>query len=373
MDEVDNKYIDNAITSLFSTVGIKECIDEKNIIPLINSRRVKEAIKEIAKYLGLPIEVNLSFVSKGYSSNNNTNNNNFSSKHLVKTDQKGRGIGGITAQVSIPSNLPLYGTPGMVNFPINIRISENCLDDPEAFISVMSHELSHIVLYSIWHKEKDNEFYTDLTAMMLGFADIMIAGRKIIETNTHTDYGFLSSKTTTTTQTTTYGYLSDKNFDFALEKIKKILKTSRHTKNQLAKKIKKLEKKIREQKIEIFYFKKYLNYLDKNLKQKISKQDGHWITIFHHADYINGFESAIDKAENELRQFISFTKNLNHYSDYCFEKIKKIEVKIQSIDSDIVPKYNQVRGAVIILKRYVSITYRFQSFLKTKFGAIRHS
>jgi len=363
MDGVDNKYIDHAITTLLSTVGVKEPVDSKKIVFLIRSKKVKEGIKEIAKYLGLPIEVNLSYVPKGYTPNAN---DGFQSTHLVKTDSRGRGVGGITAQVSIPSNLPFYGTAGMVNFPINVRVSEDCGNNPMTLISVMAHELSHIVLHSMWHKEKDNEFYTDLTAMMLGFEDVMRSGRKVIKTDTITDRGFMSSRTTTTTQTTTYGYLSDENFTFALGKIKKILKTYKSSKNQLAKKIKVLEKQLRKQKMETLFFKRYLNYLDKNLHQKIAQQDGHWIASFHQPDYTDEFESAMQRTENELKQFTFFVHNLNHYTDHRFEEVKKYEARIQSIGIDMNSKYDRVRGAVIILKKYVSVGHRFQSFLKIR-------
>jgi hypothetical protein len=262
MEGVDNKYIDNAINHLFNTIGVKECVDNQKIISLIHSKKIKEAIKEIARCLGLPIEVNLSYVPKGYRPNAN---DGFQSTHLVKTDWRGRGTEGITAQVSIPSSLPFYGTPGMTNFPISVRLSENCADNPSTLIAVMAHELSHIVLYSLWHKEKENEFYTDLTAMMLGFADVMKVGRKVVKTNSFTDHGFLSSQTTTTTQTTTYGYLSDDNFSFAHNRIKNILSTHQKGKAKLLKKIKELNKTLQKQKTELGYFKRYLNYLDKNL------------------------------------------------------------------------------------------------------------
>ncbi|MFA6554275.1 MAG: hypothetical protein WCS89_02090 [Candidatus Paceibacterota bacterium] len=241
MEEVDNKYIENAINHLSSTIGVKEFVDHQKIISLILSKKIKEAIKEIAGYLGLPIEVNLSYVPKGYSPNTN---DGFRSTHLVKTDWRGRGTGGITAQVSIPANLPFYGTSSMINFPISIRLSENCIENPSTLITVMAHELSHIVLYSLLHKEKDNEFYTDITAMMLGFADIMMVGRKVVKT--FIDHEYLSSQTTT--QTTTYGYLSDDNFSFAYGYIKNILSIHKDNKVKLLKKIAELNKTLYKQK-----------------------------------------------------------------------------------------------------------------------------
>ena len=179
MDGIKNDYIEKALNELIPTFGVKESIEPKKFISLIRSKKVKEGIKEIALSLGLPIQINISYVPRGYRPDNK---DVFQSTQLVKTEI-GRGSEGITAQVTIPSDLPMYGASRMVNFPINVRLSENCADNPETLISVMAHELSHIVLHSIFHKEKENEFYTDLTAMLLGFADIMKIGRKVIKTS----------------------------------------------------------------------------------------------------------------------------------------------------------------------------------------------
>lgn len=367
-NEVDNKYIDGAITHLLTTIGVKEYIDHERLISMIGSKKVKEAIKEIAKYLGLPIEVNLSYVPKGYRPGAN---DGFQSTHLVKTDWRGRGTGGITAQVSIPGNLPFYGTPGMINFPINVRLSENCAENPATLISIMAHELSHIVLYSLWHKEKENEFYTDLTAMMLGYGDIMRTGRKVVKTESSTDYGFMSSQTTTSTQTTTYGYLSDDNFNFAHDRIGNILSTYKKAKSKILKKIKEVEKGIKKQKAEERYFKRYLEYVGKNLKQKISPQDGQWISTFHQPDYTAEFETAMRKTEGELKQFSTYVQNLTQYSESRFEEVKKYEAKLKVSTADVNPKYDRVRGAVIILKKYVSTAHRLQSFITVNFSTAK--
>ncbi len=367
MDEVDNKYIEGAIADLAATVGIKEPVNADGIISLVHSKKIKEAVKEIAEHLGLPIDINLSYVPKGYRP---SATDGFQSTHLVKTDWRGRGTAGITAQVSVPSNLPLYGTPGMTNFPIRVRVSEDCGDHPATFIGIMAHELSHIVLYSMWHKEKENEFYTDLTAMMLGFAEVVRSGRKVVKTDTKTERGFLSSETTTTTQTTTYGYLSDENFIFASDKIAKMLKTCRANKNKAAKRIKAFGKKIDAQKRQVLYFKKYLSHIDKHLDQKISPQDARWMPLFHQVDYADEFESAARAAENEVRQFTSFMQKLDRYNNYSMEEMNKCEKKIAALAADLNSKHDKIRGAVIILKKYVPLSHRLRSFIGIRSGKI---
>lgn len=357
MDEVDDIYIDNALISLMSSLGTKEYIDRNKIVSHINAKRVKEAVTEIAEYLGLPVKINLTFLPKGY---NPTNNDGFHSTDLVKTDWRGRGTASITAQVNIPSNLPLYGANKMVDFPINIRVSENYSEYPLTFITVLAHELSHIVLHSIWHKEKDNEFYTDLTAMLLGFAEIMMDGRVIQESDTKVN----GSVMTTTTHTTKYGYLSDENFNFAFERINKALRSAREKKDEYFNNINIMQERLSELDKEILYFRKYLDYVDKHLKKRITPEDGHWISSFHQADYTEEFESAINTFKNELNKFSHYLKTLYHYNDHVFEEIKKREEKLNQIRDDLYLKYERIHDSVRILKRYIPFWYKIQYSLK---------
>lgn len=363
MDEVGNNYIGEAFTSLFATLGVKEYFVPDKALSLLRERKVREAIREIAEYLGLPIEVKLSYAPKGYRPNAT---DGFQSSQLVKTDWRGRGTGGITAQVSIPADLPIYDSSRMVNFPISIRISEGCTDEPMTFISVMAHELCHIVLYSLLHKEKENEFYTDVATMLLGFADVMKTGRKVVKSNTFTSHGFLSTNTTTTTQTTTYGYLSDDNFTFVFAKIEKALQVARASKGNQSNGIKKLEGKLQRQKEEIFYFRNYLEYVDRNLTQRISPQDGHLIAGFHQADYTAEFEAALSRMTKELSLFRSFLLNLRHYNQHSLDKTKKYEAEVHAFATDLAGKYHNIQGAVAVLKKYVSTMFRLQTFFKVK-------
>ncbi|MBU0999146.1 hypothetical protein KKG24_02460 [Patescibacteria group bacterium] len=352
MEEVKNDYIEKALNELIPTLGIKEFIDHEKLIVLIGSKKVKEAIKGIALYLGLPIEVNISYVPKGYRP---SSNDGFQSTHLVKTDQHNRGVGGITAQVSIPPNLPFYGSPSMVNFPINVRLSENCAENPATLISIMAHELSHIVLYSLWNREKENEFYTDLTAMILGFANIMKTGRKVVKV-TQIPNG-------THTQTTTYGYLSDDNFNYAFHKINGVLNKQKSEKKKLARKLKQLKKKLNKIKKLSFYFESYLAYLDKNLHQKISQEDGRKIMAFHQPGHTDNFQSTIRKNETILESFIKFVENLKNYTGKNIEVMKQQETQLKSANEELDKQRLLLQNDLDVLKKYIGFFYR----LKLKF------
>jgi len=350
MENISNQYIEDAIQNLAESIGIKDYVDENEIISLVRQSKVKESIEEIAKYLKLPIKINLSYVPKGYRPENT---NTFHSSHLVKTDWRGRGSEGIVAQISIPSCLPMYGSSGLNNFQISVRVSENCTDRPATFIAVIAHELSHIVLHSIGHKEKDNEIYTDITAMMLGFSDITRQGRRVIETST--------SVTTETTVTTTYGYLSDENFYFAFDKVEETLRRHKQDNNKIISKIKELAIKLKDGRKEIICFRKYLEYVDKHLNRKISQEDGYKISTFHQPGYYEELEQEIYKIERDLKKISSFLQSSNHYIS---STIKKYEERINAADNNIDSKYDKLYSDVKILKKHVSLIYRLKVFIR---------
>lgn len=361
MNEVKNDYIEAAIKKLIPVIGIKEFVDDAKLYPLVHSRKYKECIKEIALYLGLPIEVNVSYVPSGYSSDNA---DGFQSKHLVKTGEDG-GVAGITADVQIPQNLPFYGSAGMINFPINVRLSENCSENPASFIAVLAHELSHIVLHSIWHTEKSNEFYTDLTGMMLGFASIMKSGRIFINTTEETQRGFLSSTTTRTTRTITYGYLSDENFDFAFNFIISTLNKQKASKNKFSKKIKHFNKRVNNFKKRFIHFTKYIEYIDKNLDQKISQEDGNLISVFHQPGFIDNLLSIVKENELNLKSSI---QNLKDSTVQNLEMLEQCQAKLQLDDAELAKQYFLLGNNVRLLKKYISLRYRIKQSLALWLG-----
>lgn len=267
-NEISNEYIENAINELNSFFGVKEPILSENIFSSIRCGKIKEAMELIARQLGLPIDINITNVSNDYRSQNN--DNQFHGTHLTKVHQHGSGSEGITAQVTIPGSLPFYGSSVLNGYPINVKISDNCTEHPVVFAMIMAHELSHVLLYSLNHSQKENEFYTDLTAIMQGFQNIFQNGRKITKTDVEHDV----MTTTTITQTTTYGYLNDNQFNFARDKINSILQKNKERKKLLLDKLKKLTRVLSKYEKTLVNFKKFLDFLTKNTNKKITGEDG---------------------------------------------------------------------------------------------------
>lgn len=353
---IDLKYISNAIDGLISLLGIKEDIPIKILLKPFRAGNIKESIETIANYFGLPIVVNISYVPATYQRDSR---DRFESSALATTHGSGRGVEGITAQVSIPSYLPLYGTSGLQGFPISVKISDNCQRHPETFMAIMAHELSHIVLHSLWHKEKNNEFYTDLTAMILGFSRVLKNGRKVVETKSvQTKNYVLYSESITETLTTTYGYLSDEQFNFAFNKINKILKKSIDSREKLLKKLTTYRNLLSSYKEELFRFKKFLEYLDKNRSKRIRSEDGAKIVAFHQLDYIKRFTVVIRNDEDKLKEINDYCAGFTHNNHIRLNSLQKFHDEIDTLISDLRREFDLLNKDVNTLGKYAGFFYK---------------
>jgi hypothetical protein len=355
MIEVNQEYISEAIGNLFELVGVKENICYNSVYKPFNKGKIKECIKLIADYLGLPIEINVTYVPSTYTPTY-SDSQRFSSQSLVVTDGSKKGGAGISAEVYIPSNLPLYGSSSLTNFPINVKISENINEYPDTFMSIMAHELSHIVLYSLQHSKKENEVYTDITAMLLGFNEIMSDGRKI--TKQYKQHSLLS--TTTTTETVTYGYLTDSNFKFAQRKIREILRQNKKAKNEFIRQSDFLHKQLGVIKRNLMEFKKYMEFLDASHKKDIEQQDAREIVSFHQLGYFEEIEKFLTRLEKEL------TKKQNHKTTthYLFSMFDNFNKDLATIGSESKQKKESLEKDLKVLKRNVNFFTRFRINLK---------
>ncbi len=344
---IDIQYIETTIEELKDYFGIKKPISGKNIFSLIKNGKVKEAIKLIAWQLDLPVDVNVIVVSKGYKSNSQ-----FCSKHLAKVNRYGSE--GIIAQVSIPASLPLYGSLDLNGYVIDVKISESCIKYPKSFTVVMAHELSHVLLYSLRHPKKNNEIYTDLLAMMLGFQTIFRDGRKVTTTEEQTGIMETIVKTTTTT----YGYLSDEQFDFAFEKINSILKEYRKQKHILSKELKKFTKLLSKYEKLLFKFQKFVEYLSKNTDKNISAKDGKKIATFFQIGYIDELTLYGNISRKHSKVIKDFLKNLSRYTTQILTYIEKLKSDFKKLKE----KLKLLKENIKVIEKYVDFIYKIRIF-----------
>lgn len=351
---VDNTYINNAVDEIISLVGIKRQLDEGVVFHEFRLGNIKTCIEYIANHLNLPIVINLSYVSSDFTVKDNENR--FASQDLVGTEKGGRGTDYIAAQVSIPSQLPLYGSPQFKGLPFNVKVSKSCLKYPETFIGIMAHELSHVVLHSLWHKEKNNEIYTDLTAMTLGFADIMKKGRK--------NFLVRQNNRVTETTTSTYGYLSDIQFDFAYEKIIDILSKYSAMEDSFRSGFLECLTRLQTCQEEISQLVDLLQIIDKKQDKRMGHEDALRVIQMHEPGYIEEIHSAINKSGKQLHDIDSALGSFPSYNSRTLDTLTECMNQINSVSTELLDTKNLIEGNIHILEKYQGLFRKIKKSLQ---------
>jgi len=350
MRGIDESYIEKAIDELVDLLGVKEDIPRFTILKHFAKNNIKGCIEDIARYLGLPIVINLSYVSANYQARNV--GHRFKTNAVTKTDNTKKGVAGIIAQVDIPGYLPPYGSSALENFPINVKISDNCINHPEAFVTIMAHELSHILLRSLMFKEKDNEYYTDLTPMILGFSNLMLGGRKVNQKK----YGPYEVETLTST----YGYLSDELFFFAFNRIQDILLKHTESKEKLVRTLNACTLKIHDYKVELNRLNKYLEYLDKKQNKKIISEDGLKIVSFHSMGYVERIRGKLTNYERRIQNTREFINGFVHYTKQSVASLRKQSEETNILYSDVIRDRDLLIDDVDILGKYIGFFQKYK-------------
>jgi len=351
-DRLSNDEITNALNELISCFGVKEDIPSDAFVDLLRKKNTEGCVQEIAIRLSLPIRISLSYVPKDFRPDNT---DGFRSSALSRTDWTGRGIEGITAQVSIPQHLPMFGTSGLQGYPIKVRVSENCHAHPDTFVAIMAHELSHVLLASLMSPHKDSELHTDLVPIILGFRDAIRRGRKTIESTT--------SGNTTTTRTTTYGYLTDSQFEFACSHVTHIIERHHRDKKHLIEVVKQLQRKLKKAARSLVTFRDYFKYLDRNPPDKMRPEHAQRVVQLHAQDFSREWEARITEIRTSHEAAESFVRHLNHYTSSAIEHIKAHTQAVESAAAELGEVTRAITKDERILRRYVGIIYRLRRAL----------
>jgi hypothetical protein len=320
---------------------------------MVGKQDTQDCIQKIAAQLGLPIRISLSYVPKDFKPGIA---DRFQSSGLSRTDWTGHGVDGITAQVSIPESLPSYGSSSLSGYPIGVRVSENCLERPETFVAIMAHELSHVLLRSLRHPQRDSELHTDLVPILLGFGDCVRRGRKNVQRET--------SGNVTTTHTTTYGYLTDSQFQFAYSKVTGTLQCHLRDKRRLLTLIAQANNMLCTIMRRLASFREYLAYLDTHLTKKMREDDARRVVQFHAWDYTHEWESGITQARRQLEVSAAFAGSLSHYTSSSVEQLKERTLAIDQTFERLGHVAEAITVDVKTLRRNVSLMYRLRSALR---------
>jgi hypothetical protein len=328
---VSNSYVEKALGELIDVLGVKEEPNYANIEALFHEKDIGPGVKSIALQLGLPIDINLEYGEK-----------NIQSEGLARTDANGRGIEGIVAQVRIPAYLPWFGTSEMINYPIKIFLGSDYRNHIWALMTILVHELSHVLLHSLRSQHSDNEIYTDLAGPILGLTTVVEFGRKT-ETTEYTDEG-------TRTKTTTYGYLSDKQFDSVKKLIAQALHDRRGAGIKAETEISELNRLCMTAKQQIAKFKKNLGSIDNYPKNRISEEDAVRLVSFHHSNYLDDFMIILQECEKHLEQASSFIKLNRHYTKKSAVEYDNIRKRTELTAAKVLSKTASLNADIELIK-----------------------
>lgn len=119
------------------------------------------------------------------------------------------------AWVVAPFDMSLYGTRSFRETRVSIYIRKSFLNEVrfDNLVMAISHELCHIVLYSVKHPLQYSEEAVDLVSMLLGFREIYMTGCEVLVTEKPRWYMALFSSPEFKLKT--YGYLTRHEIAFA--------------------------------------------------------------------------------------------------------------------------------------------------------------
>ena len=349
VESLNNDDISTALDELIACLGIKEEVPSHDLVALLKKNDTEGCVQEIATRLGLPICINLSYIPTDFSPGNPKR---FRSSTLVRTNWTGRGTEAITAQVSIPPSLPIFGTSGLQGYPIHVRVSENCHAHPDTFVAIMAHELSHVLLACLWSKHKDSELHTDLVPIILGFRKVVGRGRTTVET-TRTDSSII-------TQTTAYGYLTDSQFRFACSHVTGLLLRHLHDRNRLLKAVAQVQKKLTTATRNLATFRDYFRHLDSHPPERMRREHAERLVQLHGQDHTLEWESRITAARKSMEAAEAFARPLNYYPTSAVERLKAHMPGIQRTSEKLDHVTEAISKDMRVLRRYVGFVYRLR-------------
>jgi hypothetical protein len=147
------EMIQSYIAQLRASLGGVKPVGEGGLRELFRRQDYTGMVKVIRDNMGLDLRVRVGLVNEG-------------------------GPAGAPAWVSAPKQMPRLGTAEFQRTLVTIFLRKSFVNSHyfEEVAIAIAHELSHIVLFGINHPLQDCEEAVDLTAMLLGYRDLYVAG-----------------------------------------------------------------------------------------------------------------------------------------------------------------------------------------------------
>lgn len=95
---------------------------------------------------------------------------------LIKTETRTATNPGTAGLIELPEPCPHFTTPAFRQHRFVIKIRPDVYRSYEKFVCVLTHELSHLILYSTLNEYRDSEVATDVLLILYGLQDEFLKG-----------------------------------------------------------------------------------------------------------------------------------------------------------------------------------------------------
>jgi len=335
--KISQDYIDESLKSLYSLLGIHENLSSKKIYYWISKKEINEANKVISEHIGIPNPVYVEFI-KG--------------ERLISsalTERENPSF--ITAQIEIPSNLPIYGDPALKDIPIRIKLNNELKYKSKEVIScVLAHENTHLILDLLRYQRRYKEIDTDLASIVLGLGDLINKGRA------HTDIRY--NLFYTEYRTETFGYLDDESFNYAYRKTRNLYNSYNKHKLDILKRIKNVIRLVEKSGKVYSRFKENFDWIVQNLNSiKFKSSDSPKFVEMQNFIFqkINFIDILMQKNKILNNLFKTANNRKIYYPSEEYEFIKKINIVLNN-------KFKETKADSDNLKEWLRIQMKYLKF-----------
>ncbi|MCX6027010.1 MAG: hypothetical protein NTY23_12265 [Chloroflexi bacterium] len=336
------------IDELDRYLGVKEPVQSVPLAELHLSGASDKLVEAIARQLGLPIAARVSTTSQTA---------RFTTHALSRTDESGRGVEGIAAQVGIPADLPLYGSSKLNGFVIDVLLGHQFKTArSDTAITLLAHELAHVLLYSLRHPRRDSEQFTDLVPLIVGFAECVECGRHLI---TSEDIGDRIRTTTIT-----LGYLSDSEFEFARDEVARILATRRASRARALQSASQLRQRTAQALQSARDCSRLIADLDMT-RRRVRPSDGQQLVAMHAPGYLSELQQAVTRYAGAAREAEQFATSLTHFSAKAIERLRQLDARCDESARSFAPVGSRIEADLALLRRNRPALTRFTDAIRS--------
>jgi hypothetical protein len=332
-------FVREGLEQLIASLGLREPIPLERFAQLHAAREPKAFATAVARQMSLPIDVSLS--------------GTFVSSDLVKT-HAGRAVQGIEAQVSLPANIPVFGSRELDGYSIVVTLGSRFAEaTPETATALLAHEFSHVLLHALRHPKRDSEVFTDLVPLVLGFVNIVERGRRVSSVS--------HEGSVTRTTTTTYGYLSDSDFALAVAEVNRTWNLCVRSKLRLLERVDVVTRKTARNRALLNRFGEMKTQLDGTLKT-VRTKDSTLIVAMHSADFTHVFELTVRRANDVVVRAEQVAQSAVSYSSTVVTELDHQYQACAAMQLELDEQCTRMRMHNSILARNLGLHYRVREW-----------